>query len=46
MSVAVEKNLQQKLSEIVNDLSVEKIVQVIDFAEFLRQRNGEKKNSD
>jgi hypothetical protein len=40
MSVAVEENLQQKLSEIVGDLPVEKILEVIDFAEFLRQKNG------
>ncbi len=43
MSVAIEENLQQKLSEIINDLSAEKILQVINFADFLRQKNGSKK---
>ena len=44
MSVVVKENLQQKLSDLVKDLPVEKIIEVIDFAEFLHGRNGGKKN--
>ncbi len=42
MSVVVKEDLQEKLSEIVQDLPIEIISEVIDFAEFLRGKNGKK----
>ena len=42
MSVVVKEDLQEKLSEIVQDLPIETIQEVIDFAEFLRGKNGKK----
>jgi len=44
MSVVVKEDLQKKLSELVKDLSIETILEVIDFAEFLRVKNGKKEN--
>ncbi|MGI8885185.1 MAG: DUF2281 domain-containing protein [Pyrinomonadaceae bacterium] len=44
MSVVVKEDLQKKLSELVNGLPVETILEVIDFAEFLRVKTGKKEN--
>jgi len=38
MSVALKENLKEKLQEIISDLSVESLVTVTDFAEFLREK--------
>ncbi len=44
MSVVVKEDLQKKLSELVKDLSIETILEVIDFADFLRVKTGKKEN--
>lgn len=38
MSVAVKENLQESLVEITNELTVESLAAVVDFAEFLREK--------
>ncbi len=44
MSVVGKEDLQKKLSELVKDLSIETILEVIDFADFLRVKTGKKEN--
>ncbi len=48
MSVAVKENLKEnlkeKLFEICGELSVEYLAEVIDFAEFLREKEHRKQN--
>lgn len=42
MSVALKENLKENLAEILDELPVELLGEVIDFAEFLREKEFKK----
>ena len=42
MSVALKENLKENLAEVSDDLPVELLAEVIDFAEFLREKERRK----
>ncbi len=42
MSVALKENLKKNFAEVFEDLSVERLAEVIDFAEFLREKEHRK----
>lgn len=42
MSVALKENLKEKFAEVFEDLSIEKLAEVIDFAEYLREKERRK----
>ena len=42
MSIALKENLKESIAEIVADLPVEVLAEVIDFAEFLREKERRK----
>lgn len=44
MSVAVKENLQENLAEIIKELPVETLAEVVDFAEFLREKKRREQN--
>ena len=43
MSVALKENLKKNFAEVFEDLPVEMLAEVIDFAEFLREKERRKK---
>ena len=42
MSVALKENLKKNFAEVFEDLPVEMLAEVIDFAEFLREKERQK----
>lgn len=46
MSVALKENLKEKFAEVVEDLPIEKIAEVIDFAEYLREKERRKEQPE
>jgi hypothetical protein len=46
MGVALQENLQENLVEIIKDLPVETLAEVVDFAEFLREKKRQQQNRE
>ncbi len=42
MNAAVKENLMEKMSEMFNELPVDTLAEVVDFAEFLREKERRK----